>query len=1137
MDDIKLMAIADIIHNIAIEPSVLLLTSIPGSDYQKTFCQLPWSCVYTTCKEDSTTALFETANRRIFGIVSDSNQNMIRLNRRELPLVYLLGNETDDIDPLDQEAITQNLIETIPQLLSTYGKIFIDCTQLSDVQDDLFKQLYRKLNRKECAVFFGAQSISGNRYAQGLLDKGIAISFDETLWELIDVLSDSEYNYLLDDLSDSITAGDRGNTFYIRKKSYNFSSPKEKELLINVSNFATFLNHEEVETSNDFSESETIQRFQLFLQSSSSGRPQWYGFRSEHNFHLTRYFEDALYHKTISLLESAASRDRKEKPIILRGQACSGKTNALCALAYRIFHEHNYPVVYVHDPDIDLGIYDEKNENGITESKKSDGFIALEALLRQIEDKSDNPLPTLILWDTACRLQSEISKGSKLLTNLRSAGRLVQVICTSHEITSSTNKKGDPFAFYDVINIQAKLMGANDRHDAGVICNEREQVRNMLIKFGGFRSSDADRLMNAYGASNSFIASLYLFKELHRDLKIRLRRENEGRIDDMITELRDLSEAEKERRSSEQLNSVIGAKLQKELARVGWQLQPQESEEKSTQEEDKHDVVRDLVCCIALCTLYKERLPMTMVVKLLGTIDAISSKIFKVVTTSSLIRADVSYDDEPMVTLRSELEARLLLESYEVSDAERLKLVENLIDIASPMEGSKDVGLIQKIIQIIGPNNRDSSLSLWENEFDGFELLVNALEDFRENNQSTALLLQELTLRRELCNHSKYPYEPDDRIRDLQDTQELANKTISQHPSNLMTPFLANLYVEWANTTLRLSRNESPATMAGVYKEISRMMERVISHYPKNGFAYSAYLWAGINYAKTLPDNDEKFELLQILGNIADTITDESGDVTPDTRAFAELDSLIDKANISEDRFIKSIQAGKSYGIYFKIRELIGSDDQRIDFTKELPDKAAITKRCRKIVDFCRDNMYRPLIEKDASCMYTLINIKWLFYTRLPIIPECEDTCVRLSSTQWLELYNDCALYLDKLCRFRSPRIVFLQALAAAHLENYRDECELLFDELRKGTNVEIRSYYILCDENGDPITFTGQLKGKYNTYKNRGYIKVEAPGFEREIYFRAERIGRNGNSILEREKFRDLSIAVGYRGFQVCKV
>lgn len=1149
MDAIKLDTIANIIQNVNIEPSVLFLTSEPTSGIAIKFCKLPWSCIYTTLKSKKAATPFETSTRRVVSVVSEGDSGTIRLNQREVSFVQLLGYEDDQIDPIEQLMTTQVLLESIPQILTTYGKLIIDCSALPDeLKSPLLLQL-SKLTRKNSVCFFGAASLKYDLYAQHLIKKGIAISFDENLWGILNALSDSEYGEEFDESIES-SANEQSNfTFFVRKKQLSFTSPLEQELLLNVSRFATLLSYEEVELSDKFSDAETIQRFQLFLQSSSSGKPQWYGYRAEHTFHLQRYFEEELYQKTIEHLENAASRDRTKKPIVLRGQACSGKTNALSALAYRIFHERNYPVVYIHDPDVDLSVRDgEKYINSFTERTKSDSYVALENLLRQVEAKTGNPIPTLILWDTSCRLQSKIRAGFDLVKNLRSDGRLVQLICTSHEIiwnppknakNSSQSSNYNPFSYYDVIDVKGKLMGAKKSQDEGDGYNEKEKVQQMLVQFGGFRSSDAERMMKYYGSSETFIASLYLFRELHRDLKVRLRRENEGRIDDIVEGIKEISKEELERKSKERLNTVIAQKLKKEMDRVGWKLSlPANNDEEENLEADHHDTIKKLVCCIALCTIYKERLPMSMAVRLLGTIDSASSKIFGLVANNSLLRSDIASDDEPVVSLRSELEAKLLLEAYGISLEGRVDLICQLVAVASAQENSKDIQLIQNIIQIVGPNNRDTSVSLWKEDFEGFELLVSALRDFRKNNNSTSLLLQELTLNRELCNHPRYPYSDEEKIQQLRDVQELANRIILEHPNNLvMTSFLANLYVEWANTTLRLSLTDATISKTDIYKQIASKMERVIRQFPKNGFAYSAYLWAGVNYAKTLPETDEKLELLQNLCNIADTIQSESNDINSDTNVFAELDNLIDSISFTEERFEKSIENGKSYGLYFKIRSLIGSGEDQIVFTEALPDKASVNKRCRQIIRLGENPIYKAIMEKDAACMYALINIKWLMYTRLPIIPEAEDVCIKLSQAQWLDIRRDCQIYLDELCRFRSPKMVFLQALSSGHLSEYRSECEGLFEELRKGTNVEIRSHYILCDYDGVPLKFDGQLSGKYNTYIDRGYININASGLERSIYFRAERIGRKGDSIRERELFTNLSIAVGYRGFQVCKL
>lgn len=132
------------------------------------------------------------------------------------------------------------------------------------------------------------------------------------------------------------------------------------------------------------------------------------------------------------MLKDADSKERKEKPIMLCGQAGSGKTNALGALAYRIFKEQTYPVIYIPDPDIQQIGSVRQNTVGELETRPSNEFSYLEQLIRQIESRTRFPEPTLIIWDTSCRMKSELNKANKLLQYLRSAGRQVQIVCTSY---------------------------------------------------------------------------------------------------------------------------------------------------------------------------------------------------------------------------------------------------------------------------------------------------------------------------------------------------------------------------------------------------------------------------------------------------------------------------------------------------------------------------------------------------------------------------------------------------------------------------------------------------------------------------------------------------------------------------------
>ena len=181
-------------------------------------------------------------------------------------------------------------------------------------------------------------------------------------------------------------------------------SELDKQLLLNVESFAQLLDYHTVEHSDLIPAELTSQYFQSFLQHSTIGMPKWYGYREQNGFHINRYFEDELYDHSIIALRSAGDKERREKPIMICGQACSGKTNALGALAYRIFHEKQYPVIYIADPDVQFTEESENTGEG-TVKKRSEYFKQLDELLKQIDAKSSNPNPTLIIWDTACRVR------------------------------------------------------------------------------------------------------------------------------------------------------------------------------------------------------------------------------------------------------------------------------------------------------------------------------------------------------------------------------------------------------------------------------------------------------------------------------------------------------------------------------------------------------------------------------------------------------------------------------------------------------------------------------------------------------------------------------------------------------------
>ena len=128
---------------------------------------------------------------------------------------------------------------------------------------------------------------------------------------------------------------------------------------------------------------------------------------------------------------------------------------------------------------------------------------------------------------------------------LRSRGRRVQIVCTAYQRATTDDERKQ----YTCIDVEIDLQG-----------DEEQLVRNLLVEKAGFRPKDADIMIQHYSAASmNFIGSLYLFQDLHRNLRARLRRENDGHVEDM-SQL--FSKVSKEV-AQDALNTVMDRKLPK----------------------------------------------------------------------------------------------------------------------------------------------------------------------------------------------------------------------------------------------------------------------------------------------------------------------------------------------------------------------------------------------------------------------------------------------------------------------------------------------------------------------------------------------------------------------------------------------
>ncbi|MDR0719314.1 MAG: hypothetical protein LBF78_06725, partial [Treponema sp.] len=126
MEDDYLDLLSDIIRKMDFEPTVLFIGDNSQFDDSEDIFSLPWSCVYTTVRQENLVDKFKMPGRRVIDITARSDSKNIGIKRRELSLVRLHGMDSVTIDPIEQETTTQAFLETIPNNLRSYGCILID---------------------------------------------------------------------------------------------------------------------------------------------------------------------------------------------------------------------------------------------------------------------------------------------------------------------------------------------------------------------------------------------------------------------------------------------------------------------------------------------------------------------------------------------------------------------------------------------------------------------------------------------------------------------------------------------------------------------------------------------------------------------------------------------------------------------------------------------------------------------------------------------------------------------------------------------------------------------------------------------------------------------------------------------------
>ena len=826
---------------------------IRNGELTKKICDLPWSCVITTCKEDDFGLKFYNNGRQTKEYTPTDEIPLNLFNRNNLPIIYLFGkestvqNELEDEDESFRVNFAKNQAEKI--LNRIMSKIDIRSRMVvvgynanngSDIAEDKFIFSWEELQGGTIEFFYSAPepSKSLKNHAQ----KRNYIWYEGKIADLVEDV-DEEYDY------EKSLSTDETNLFYKGKEPVTIKSST-------LSRYYTFLQLLTEERINRIRPLGIIQQSKWFYNflNNSSDVPQWYGFLPQSEFYLKRNYEDAFFATVRNLLSSKnLSKKGKNTPVILEGDSVCSKSIELAALAYRIFNEKIHPVIFI-------------NVNSFHFASRSNEFLMLDELMQEIEALGEKDTRFLIVWDSSY-YKDVIAEANQLANALENRGRRFVLVCSAYRnsLTEEEKNNRQDFKFNSVnqriekTDIDGDIYYLNNSNcyfvhaDRHLEKNELEDLKQKVIRYSMVDSIQIEKIWNEISLnndseiSNDVLTYFYRLINLIRP-KIEAGLSREQRfIDRYVRQQIALFEKRQEEDNY--------SPLKEQLIKLGFTLNNDNLKlivEKEAEEEKEYNSRYDLKkfgICIAMFSRFKLDVSYTLAWRMIcknkedffGRNQIYNNqKLFNILTYQIPYIHYVQVPDDKFVfRFRSTLEAEIHLTNNQVSAENQIDIVIQIINYyIENYKYNREVDIelketIQTIIRMFGPNT--DYPDFWKGgkyEFQHLSILreIHKIADklyevrtkYQIPDEDCGLAIIEVTLYREIYGklwaklHNCLPYQREKPWKDYPEfytketyekrlcklsralnlAQESLEKLESSENANLNTPAINNMTVE-----------------------------------------------------------------------------------------------------------------------------------------------------------------------------------------------------------------------------------------------------------------------------------------------------------------------------------------------------
>lgn len=1086
------------------EPSILMF----GNKYRSlstVVLDYAWNCIVTTNCDLALAASLGNDKRTIRDIVSKNDMQANLMDRRKLHIIRLFGENypNEDINEIEEEDIKDQavaMVSRMGEVIKRNGIILIE-----DFEEPFFshKEIRKALrglyaNQKQVYIF---NCKNKDQYLLALENQGIAVIIEQSINDFFDEFFYAETAVEYQTIEGAVQ-------IYIDADKTSVPISVERRHLLETEPFATLVNVgllNEVKIPKNMCED----YFYMYLKNSVR-EPQWYGY--SYGFNIHRSYEDRLYRKVKKGLENVGNPNNR--PLLVVGQTGTGKSISLAAIAYKIFNEKKYPVVYINDPDVNFYSNVEYKQRGISR-KGSPAFIALDLLLERLENLGAKAI--LLVWDTSSYSTGR-KKSYRLYQALLARGRKVYLLSTAYELNSSVvSLDTEDYVEESVINNKFVECQATTE-----MSTEVEQLRDILLQ-KCYMSEQHVKSIIDYCAktSSNYLTMLYqTFDILRGDL-------SKGVYKEANANLRDLNKILEEGVGlSSSISSVFAVALKKietELVDAGIidGIENNENAEKRIIEVAKDDFIK----CIAICSQFKLKMPYDFALRILGTYN---EQIIRTLTKSTFFIITPDYHGNYEISLRTPLEASMYISAKNMTPLDEIDCIVKMLDLVKPSSGygqQQEVRLCEKIIRIVGPNNPEN-----RNRYKrGYDEIINALRKLREerNIWEPILVSQEITYLREFYGRDEN-LATQERIKVLEDAIRIADNILTRNEHLGISMGTRNaIIVESANSKLLLCQlNEVNDSL--LYRELRRDLRDVIRYDSLNYHAYVTLLKGSVIEYRNESDKIKKLELLEAMCSVADEIMFENPDVANSEyfrRQVTEIYSLLDDGDVVKTYVDELVSNGSAAGLYVIARKIL--HDNKVDFKMPIINKMQ-QNACEKVYDIFNDDRYKAVVGESEPCQYMLLNVVWLMNNGEPIYSEGECWITKMCETVWRELLGICNNFILKFCNAEdthqlAKNIRYIKALCLGQLGQYSESTAVL-KSIEEDSSLGLRrvlTKHMLCDETGIPLKFNGRL-GKYDEVNRSGVVYIDEFG-KNPIYYHGPHM--NSANLVEGTVFSDVEI------------